>query len=233
MRLALLRSSSAALYTSQHNPSHSSSVRVCLRVGYSRNRYVLVGFLAVVGFSRLDMLLLLAVLLEDAQRSTAGCAHKIRVRPQGWQFPFEHRKFLAQQTRRTPFDQFHQPMNAKLGIDTHQQVNMIGHDFQFLDLCLMFLANLPDDFLQASLDGLHQNPPPLFRTPNHMVVASVAYVPVAFVGLDHMFQYTAACYLLSRADVLDRHCPGSLAPIKERAFHPPGLSTGAFRRGFR
>src|SRR6266849_9121906 len=149
------------------------------------------------------MLLLLAVLLEDAQRSTAGCAHKIRVRPRGWQFPFEHRKFLAQQTRRTPFDQFHQPMNAKLGIDTHQQVTMIGHDFQFLDLCLMFLANLPDDFLQASFDGLHQNLPPLFRTPDHMVVASVEYVPVAFVGLDHMFQYTAACYLLSRADVLE------------------------------
>jgi hypothetical protein len=100
------------------------------------------------------MLLLLDVLL-DAQRSTAGCAHNIRVRPQGWQFPFERRKFLAQQTRRTPFEQFHQPMNAKLRIDTHQLGNMIGHDFQFLDLCLLFLANLPDDFFHAGFDGLH------------------------------------------------------------------------------
>jgi hypothetical protein len=97
---------------------------------------------------------------------------------------------------------------------------MIGLDFQFLDLCLMFLANLPDDFFQAGFDGLHQNLPPLVRTPNHLVVASVEDVPVAFAGLDHMFQYTAECYLLSRADVLGRHCPGSLAPKKARAFHP-------------
>jgi hypothetical protein len=82
------------------------------------------------------------------------------------------------------------------------QVNLIGYDFQFLDLCLMFLANLPDDFFQVGFDGLHQHLPPIFRTPNYMVVASVAYVPVALVGLDHRFQYTAECYLLTRADVL-------------------------------
>jgi hypothetical protein len=101
-------------------------------------------------------------------------------------------------------------------------LHLIGQDFPFPDLCLMFLAHLPDDFLQAGFEGLHQNLPPIFRTPNHMGVASVEYVPVAFAGLDHMFQYTAECSLRSRADVLDLHCPGSLAPTKERAFHPHG-----------
>jgi hypothetical protein len=104
------------------------------------------------------MFLLLDVLLNDAELCTAGGAHTIRVRPQGWQFPCERRKFLAQQTRRTPFDQFHQPMHAKLGSTLSAPLHMIGHDFQFLDLCLMFLANLPDDFSQAGFEGLPPSP---------------------------------------------------------------------------
>jgi hypothetical protein len=55
-----------------------------------------------------------------------------------------------------------------------------------------------------------------------MVVATVEHVPVALIGFDHTFHYTAKRYLLSRADVPDRHCLGSPAPKKERAFHPHG-----------
>jgi hypothetical protein len=37
-----------------------------------------------------------------------------------------------------------------------------------------------------------------------MEVATAEHVPVALVGFDHMFQYTAEGYLLSRADVPDQ-----------------------------
>lgn len=95
----------------------------------------------------------------------------------------------------------------------------------------MFLANLPDDFFQAGFDGLHQNLPPLLRTPKHMVVASVEYVPVALVGLNHLFRYTAEYYLLSRAELLERHGPGSPAQNRNAPFIPraeQGLSGAEF-----
>ena len=116
-------------------------------------------------------------------------------------------------------------------------LHLIGQDFPFLDLGLMFLAHLPDDCLQAGFEGLHQNLPPIFRTPNHMGVASGEYVPVAFAGLDHMFQYTAECSLRSRADFLTCIAPVPLPPQRNAPFIPmaeaQGLSGAAFGNGSR
>ena len=39
------------------------------------------GFFVLVCFSRLDMFLLLNVLLDESQGSTAGCSHKVGIGP--------------------------------------------------------------------------------------------------------------------------------------------------------
>src|SRR5256885_16813651 len=110
-------------------------------------------------------------------------------------------------------------------------MDMIRHDFQVFHLCLMLLTDLPDNVFSACFNCLHQHFSPVFRTPDHMGAAPVEHVPVALVGFDHLFHYTAERYLLSRADVPDRHCPGSPTPKKERAFHAHGSSTRASMRG--
>src|SRR5207249_11829567 len=80
------------------------------------------------------MLLLLNILLNKREGCAPDGRTKIRVRPQCWQLPLQHGKRLTQETRGTALDQLHQAMHAKLGIDAHQEMDMIGHHFEFFDV---------------------------------------------------------------------------------------------------
>jgi hypothetical protein len=91
------------------------------------------------------MFLLLKILFDDSQRNTTSGAYKIGIGPQRRQFAPEHREFLAQEVGRTSFDELYHAVNAKLRIDTDQQMDMIWHNFQLLDLDLILLANLPNN----------------------------------------------------------------------------------------
>jgi len=51
----------------------------------------------------------------------------------------------AQESRRTSFDQLHQPMDPVLRVHIHKQVDVIGQDFEFFDVCLMLLAHVGND----------------------------------------------------------------------------------------
>jgi len=73
------------------------------------------------------MFLLLDILLDDAQGSTTCCADKIGIRPQRGQFSLEFRELLSQASRGTTFDEFHQPMDPKLGVHIDQEMHMIWH----------------------------------------------------------------------------------------------------------
>jgi hypothetical protein len=95
----------------------------------------------------------------------------------------------------------------------------------------MLLTQLPDDFLQACFDCLDHYISPLFGTPDHTAVATVAPVSMAFGGFSPKLQSTAECYLLSRTLVRDERSLHLPSPKQARAFHPHGSSTGAFRRG--
>src|SRR5215469_6843212 len=131
------------------------------------------------------MLLLLDILFDESKRSAAGCPNAIRVGPQHWQLPFQGRKLLTQEPRRSPFDEFDQAMNPELWVHADQQMNMIGHDFQFFYFCTVFLAGLPDNFLQTAFNRPDQPLSSLCGTPDHRVVARKKHVPVAPTCLNH------------------------------------------------
>src|SRR5258707_2774141 len=166
------------------------------------------------------MLLLLDILFDDAQRNAPRGSHKIRMCPQARQFLLQHRKFQAQQPRGTSLDELDQAMNTELRIDTDEQVDMIRHDFQLFNLCLIFLAHLPDDLFQTRLNRLNQHFAPIFGTPDHMVVATVEHVSVALIRFAHRRQYTAMSYLLSRADVSEAGFPQHSCPKQGLACIP-------------
>src|SRR5260370_10291516 len=72
-------------------------------------------------------------------------------------------------------------MNGKLRVHADEQMDMVGHHFQFLNLGLLLLANLTDDLFQPCLNRLHQDFSPIFGTPDHMIVAGIGHLPVALV----------------------------------------------------
>jgi hypothetical protein len=92
---------------------------------------------------------------------------------------------LPEEARRATLEQFDQAMNAALRINTHQQVNMIWHDFQFFHLGLVLLASLSQHLFQTCFNWPNQHFPPLFGTPDHMLVATIKYVAIALVRFAH------------------------------------------------
>ena len=91
------------------------------------------------------MLLVLDILLDDGQWCPAYGAHKIASCPERGQFPLEYRKLLAQEPRRTAFDEPDQPMYAELRVTLYQQMHVIGLDIQAQHLCLMLRTHLAND----------------------------------------------------------------------------------------
>lgn len=61
-------------------------------------------------------------------------------------------------------------------------VNMIEHHFEFLNLGVVFFADLTNDLFQPLIDRRHKHLPPVFETPDHMIVTGIEHVPVALVG---------------------------------------------------
>ena len=100
-------------------------------------------------------------------------------------------------------------------------LDMIGYHLEFFDLGLLLFTHLTDKLFSALLNRRIEHLLVIFRTPDHMIVAGIAHVPVALVSLAHTIQYTVFNYLLSRTFVLA--IPGIPLlpdPNKERALHP-------------
>jgi hypothetical protein len=77
-------------------------------------------------------------------------------------------------------------MNAQLGIDTHEKRHMIRHHFECFDLCLVLRTSLTNDLFEPLIKRRRQDLSPLFRTPDHMIVAGTEHIAAAFVGrLNH------------------------------------------------
>jgi hypothetical protein len=199
-----------------------------------RKRDVVLGFRFSAAFfgcfaDFLDMLLLLNVLLHQREWCAPSSRTKIRVRPQGWQLPLQHRKLLTQETRGTALDQLLQAMNAEVGIDAHRPV---GHDrasLRVLQSRLMLFTHLTHNLFQSLLNRRKEHLPAIFRTPDHMRVAGREHVPVALVSLAHTIEHTAFGYLLSRAFVLG--VPG-VPPLRSQQGTRPS-SPWMNHKGFR
>ena len=66
--------------------------------------------------------------------------------------------------------------------DTDQQMDIVGHDFKCFHLGVVFFADLANDLFQPLINRRHEHLPPVFGTPDHMIVTGIAHVPVALVG---------------------------------------------------
>src|SRR2546428_6943170 len=99
-------------------------------------------------------------------------------------------------------------MNTKLRIALHKQMHMVGHDFEFQYLCLMFLADLKNDLLQSFRYAFNEYLASILRTPHHMILARVVDVPIRFVCScthENSIQYEAVYCQISTLPCLPRH----------------------------
>jgi hypothetical protein len=86
----------------------------------------------------------------------------------------------------------------------------------------MLFTDLTSDLFEPLVKRWHQHPSPLFRTPDHMIMAGIEDIPVAFVGhLIHRFSIQQRAIYV-KTFVLDTDRPLLPLPKKVRALHPHG-----------
>jgi hypothetical protein len=69
-------------------------------------------------------------------------------------------------------------MNAKLWINTDQQMHLVRKHFQTFKDGIMLRADLMDNLLQTHIHALYQHLAPILGTPHHMVVAHIGDIAV-------------------------------------------------------
>ena len=62
-------------------------------------------------------------------------------------------------------------MDPKLRIHLHQQVYVVGHDFQFDQIALKLIYGLDDDLFLPSRYPIDQHPAAVLGTPDEVVFA--------------------------------------------------------------
>ena len=66
------------------------------------------------------------------------------------------------------------PLNVK-------RMPMVRHDFHFKKVYLVFIAYLFNDFLKPCFYIANKNFSPVFRTPDHMILAAIYDIVITFV----------------------------------------------------
>ncbi len=72
-------------------------------------------------------------------------------------------------------------MYAKLRVYLHEQMHMVWHDFHLYDVDVKRIADILYEFLQANIDAIGQNLTAVFWTPDHMILAGVHHIMIAFI----------------------------------------------------
>jgi hypothetical protein len=72
-------------------------------------------------------------------------------------------------------------VDAKLRIDLNEQVDVVGHDFEFDQIGLGLSHDVLKDFLQPLVHSGRQNRTSILRAPHDVVLASIDDVSVALV----------------------------------------------------
>jgi hypothetical protein len=72
-------------------------------------------------------------------------------------------------------------MNAVLGIDFHQEVDVCGHDFEFKNLGIGFSTDALDNLLESSIHTVDQHRTAVLRTRDNAIFAGVNHVVVGLV----------------------------------------------------
>jgi hypothetical protein len=61
-------------------------------------------------------------------------------------------------------------------------LDMIEHHFEFLNLGVVFFADRANDLFQPLINRRHEHLPPVFETPDHIIVTGIAHIWIALVG---------------------------------------------------
>ena len=83
--------------------------------------------------------------------------------------------------RTVPFDLLHRFMDSELWVYFHEQMYMVRHDFHLYDVDTELLTNFLYEFFQAHIDTIDQDLSAIFWTPNHMILAGVHHIMIAFI----------------------------------------------------
>jgi len=64
-------------------------------------------------------------------------------------------------------------MNPVLGIDFHQEMHMLRHDFQFENLGSRFSTDVLNNLFEPNIDAVDQHGTAILRAPHYVVFARV------------------------------------------------------------
>src|SRR6185295_17981107 len=131
----------------------------------------------------LYVFLVLNVLLDDCQGSTAHRGNEIRMSPQSRKSAFQSGELVAEQERAKTLHPFYEFMHPQLRIDFTKELNVIGPDVKFYDFTFQFISDLLNDFLQPNIDAVSKYLAAILRTKNNMVFTGVNNMTLAFIGL--------------------------------------------------
>ena len=76
----------------------------------------------------------------------------------------------------------HQAVNAVLGIDFHQEVDVFRHNFQFKNLGTRFSTHALDNLFKTRIDSSDQHRTSILGTPDNVIFAGVDHVVIRFVS---------------------------------------------------
>lgn len=83
--------------------------------------------------------------------------------------------------RRRAFDVTYSTIYAILWVNLYQQMHMVWHDFHLDDIDVAFFADSLYQLFQTHINSIDQDLTAIFWAPNHMVLAGVHHIFVAFV----------------------------------------------------
>src|SRR5262245_1853853 len=107
--------------------------------------------------------LVLDVLLDNVEWRTTNGGNKVGVGPQRGQSRTEPGIFLAQETGRTAFHRTDQAMNAVLGVNLHEEMDVFRHSFQFQNLGMEFSTHALDNLFKTYINPVDQHGTTILR----------------------------------------------------------------------
>lgn len=115
-------------------------------------------------------LLILYVTSDAGFRDGAARTGIIATAPQSWQTRTERRKFSAEIVRSAPLETVDKFRNAKRGIGFDEQVDVIRHDFQGMNLDAKLSCDFVEQLCHPQCYVAYQNGTTVFWTPDKVVL---------------------------------------------------------------
>jgi len=117
------------------------------------------------------VLLVFDVLLNDFQRCAAHSRNEVAIRPEGREATLQLRVLFTEEATATAFDLLNQSMDTKLRVALDEQVDVVGHRFEFDNFTVTFFADFLDNLFKTSLDVACEYMASILRAPNDVVLA--------------------------------------------------------------